>query len=62
MFAGIAVPVTREALDEPKPLSASKTPLTTGKGYECWSRASVPNLPWLKSVTDYQSLAEIHLS
>ena len=62
MFAGIAVPVTREALDEPKPLSASKTPLTTGKGYECWSRASVPNLPWLKSVTGYQSLAEIRLS
>lgn len=62
MFVGVAVPVTREAIDEPKPLSASKTPLTTGKGYECWSRASVPNLPWLKSVTGYQSLAEIHLS
>ena len=62
MFAGFAVPVTSEAHDEPKPLSASKTPLTTGKGYECWSRASVPSLPWLKGMTGYQSLTEIRLS
>ena len=29
---------------------------------DSWSRANVPNLPWLMSVTGYQSLAEIHLS
>ena len=62
MFAGFALPAAETAAADWKPLSASKIPLKTGKGYECRSRATVPNLPWLKAITGYRSLAEIRLS
>ena len=62
MFADFAVPTPAEipAIDA-KPFSAVKAPLKDGKGYECWSRATLPPMPWLKSLTSYQSLSEIHL-
>ena len=62
MFTGFALPAAETAAADWRPLSASKIPLKTGKGYECRSRATVPNLPWLKAITGYQSLAEIRLS
>ena len=62
MFADFALPATETPTQDWKPLSASKVPLKAGKGYECRSRATVPNLPWLKALTGYQSLAEIRLS
>lgn len=62
MFTGFVMPATETPSYDCKPLSASKVPLKAGKGYECWSRATVPNLPWLKAITGYQFLAEIRLS
>lgn len=63
MFASFALPTgEKPTTDDWKPLSAAKVPLKAGKGYECQSRATVPNLPWLKALTGYQSLAEIRLS
>ena len=63
MFTGFALPAEETpTADDWKPLSASKVPLKAGKGYECRSRATVPNLPWLKALTGCQSLAEIRLS
>ena len=63
MFAGLTLPAAEEAsVPDWKPLSASKVPLKAGKGYECRCRATVPNLPWLKAITGYQSLAEIRLA
>ncbi len=61
MFTGYTLPAVEMTVPDRKPLSASKVPLKAGKGYECRSRASVPNLPWLKALTGYQSLAEIRL-
>ena len=62
MFTGFALPAAETAAADWRPLSASKIPLKTGKGYECRSRATVPNLPWLKAITGYQSLTQIRLS
>ena len=62
MFADFALPAAETPTQDWKPLSASKVPLKAGKGYECRCRATVPNLPWLKAITGYQSLAEIRLS
>ena len=62
MFTDFALPAAETAAADWGPLSASKIPLKAGKGYECRSRATVPNLPWLKALTGYQSLSEIRLS
>ena len=62
MFTGFAAPAAETSAQDWKPLSASKVPLKTGKGYEYRCRATVPNLPWLKAITGYQSLSEIRLS
>ena len=63
MFTGFVMPTTEKTPSyDCKPLSASKAPLKAGKGFECRSRATVPNLPWLKATTGYQSLAEIRLN
>ena len=62
MFAGFAVPAAKTPSSDWKPLSASKVPLKAGKGYECRSHATVPNLPWLKAIMGYQSLTQIRLS
>ena len=62
MFANFALPTAEMTVPDWTPLSASKAPLKEGKGYECRSRATVPNLPWIKAITGYQSLVEIHLS
>ena len=61
MFTDFALPAAETAAADWGPLSASKIPLKAGKGYECRSRATVPNLPWLKALTGYQSLSEIRL-
>ena len=62
MFADFALPAAETLAQDWKSLTASKVPLKAGKGYECQCRATVPNLPWLKALTGYQSLAEIRLS
>lgn len=62
MFTDFALPTAKMTASDWKPLSASKAPLKEGKGYECRSRATVSNLPWLKAITGYQSLTEICLS
>lgn len=62
MFTGFALPTAEMTAPDWMPLSASKVPLKAGKGYECRSRSTIPNLPWLKAITGYQSLAEIRLS
>ena len=50
----------QEPVEEgPPPLSASKIPLTEGKGPECYCSASLPNIPWLKSIAAYRSLSEL---
>jgi len=61
MFTDFALPAAETAAADWGPLSASKIPLKAGKGYESRSRATVPNLPWLKALTGYQSLSEIRL-
>ena len=61
MFTDFALPAAETAAADWGPLSASKIPLKAGKGYECRSRATVPNLPWFKALTGYQSLSEIRL-
>ena len=33
------------------PLSAAKAPRSAGSGYECYSRATIPNIPWLRDLT-----------
>ena len=43
----------------PPPCSASKVPVTEGKGLECYCSATLPNIPWLKSMTAYRSLSEL---
>ena len=63
MLTGFALPTGETpTADDWKPLSASKVPRIAGKGYECRSRTTAPNLSWLKALTGYQSLAEIRLS
>lgn len=63
MFTGFPASAPEApAIDDWKSLSASQMPLKTGKGFECWKRTTVPNLPWLKALTGYQSLSEIRLS
>ena len=42
-------------------ISASKIPQTVGKGHECYCRASLPNLPWLKNVAAYLPLSALKL-
>ena len=50
-----------EEMDFGTPLSASKTPETVGKGSECYKRATLPNLPWLKAITSFVSFSNLHL-
>ena len=42
-------------------ISASKIPQIVGKGHECYCRASLPNLPWLKNITAYLPLSALKL-
>ena len=42
-------------------ISASKIPQTVGKGHECYCRASLPNLPWLKNIAAYLPLSALKL-
>ena len=46
--------------DTGKPISASKMPVTSGSGAECYSRISLPNIPWLKSIVSYRPLADLN--
>lgn len=43
------------------PFSASKAPRTAGSGSECYSRASLPNLSWLKAITEWRSFTDFSL-
>ena len=62
MFSGAEVSAEEViSMREAKPLSASKTPLKEGHGYESHCRSSLPALPWLKQMTSYKSLAEMTL-
>lgn len=63
MFTGLSEPLSETVpVMERKPLSASAVPTKTGKGHECWRRTTVPNVPWLKSITGFQSLTDLRLS
>lgn len=42
------------------PLSASKIPETVGNGNECYNRAALPNLPFLKAITGFVSFCNLH--
>ena len=46
--------------DAGAPISASRMPLTAGSGTECYNRASIPNLTWLKDVFSYRSFTELN--
>ena len=53
-------PVSEEVwIDTGKPISASKMPSTSGRGNECYSRAALPDIPWLKNLTAYHSFSEL---
>ncbi|MCR5811077.1 MAG: UPF0236 family protein [Lachnospiraceae bacterium] len=63
MFCGLAdiLPEEVPAMDI-SPLSAAKVPLSEGKGYEYRNQAFVSNVPWLKEISRYRSLADIRLT
>ena len=46
--------------DTGAPISASRMPLTEGSGTECYNRAPIPNLTWLKDVFSYRSFSELN--
>ena len=47
--------------DKAKAFSAAKAPKTAGHGSECYNRATLPNLPWLKGITEWRSFADFSL-
>ena len=46
-------------IDTGTPINASRMPLTAGSGTECYNRASIPNLSWLKDMFSYRSFTEL---
>lgn len=46
--------------DTGTPISASRMPLSAGSGTECYNRASIPNLPWLKDAFACRSFTELN--
>lgn len=47
-------------IDTGTPISASKMPMTAGNGTECYNRASISNLSWLKDIFSYCSFTDLH--
>lgn len=65
LFAGMVSPPALEEVEEVwfdpgRPISASKMPTVSGSGSECYKRTSLPNIPWLKDIVAYHSLAELN--
>ena len=56
---GIPKTVLEPVDNGPPPLSASKVPLTEGKGFACYCSAVLPNLPWINHIVAYRSLSEL---
>ena len=50
-----------EEADTGAPFSAAEVPETEGKGNECYKRASLPNIPWLKAFTDFLPFSSLHI-
>ena len=61
LFSSLApLPQTEPVrIDTGNPFSASKMPPTTGCGSECYNRASIPNVPWLKNIFNYCSFTDL---
>ena len=48
-----------DTVDTGKPISAARMPSTVGKGNECYSRATLPNVSWLRNITGYQPVSSL---
>ena len=48
-----------EPEDTPPPLSAAQIPETLGKSGQCYCHSTLPNEPWLKRMTAYQSFVDL---
>ena len=61
LFSGLEpLPQTESAwVDIETPISASRIPTTVGSGTECYNRASIPNLTWLKDIFTYRSFTDL---
>ena len=57
----LPVPEKEEEADSGIPLSSSKVPEREGRGNECYKRAVLPNLPWLKALTGFVSFCNLRL-
>ena len=62
LFSGLEPLPQPEAawVDTGAPISASKMPTSAGSGTECYNRASIPNLSWLKDALAYQSFSDLN--
>lgn len=61
LFSGLEPsPAQQEACVAGKPISVSKMPVTSGRGPECYKRASIPNIPWLKNIVSYRSFTDLN--
>ena len=47
-------------VDTGSPISASRMPKTAGSGSECYNRAAIPNLPWLKDVVACRPFSDLN--
>ena len=47
-------------VDTGSPISASRMPKTEGKGSECYNRATIPNLPWLRDMLACRSISDLN--
>ena len=47
-------------IDTRRSISASKMPAVLGGGLECYKRTVLPNIPWLKDIVAYRSLADLN--
>ena len=61
LFSGVEpLPAPEEPWhDTGSPISASKMPTSTGAGSECYNRATLPNIAWLKDIVSYRSFADL---
>ena len=61
LFSGLEPLPQPVQIDAGGPISASKTPVTEGRGSECCRRASIPNNPWLKEILGYRSFTDLKI-
>ena len=59
LFSGLSPLPEPEIEDTGAPFSAAQIPESVGHGSECYNRATLPNIPWIKYITGYQSFTAL---